>query len=558
MIAAFLVAFWVSIVGAQRLPQGPTALRRALERYASPIDRYVDFGVRLHVVEQDPKGTELIPGRPRLRILRTHHKGGIVDVKAAQPFFCGPSTNPVTWYCSKDQEEILLHADASVPGQLVYGSEGAGKTTVLAMWHVLRGLFPVIGQGLENGQTAPTLTRLTLVRDEMFKLYPSHWYTYGFSENILQFVDGTRIRLVSTHRQSAAVGSPIQGFNWSVCGRDEAQDQIDVHDDIESRGRNARPTYWQLATATAKDNSDWRNLRDQLTSSGLWVRRTLLGKRSPFVAAEFWEQKRRSMDPREYARRVEAKDLGAELAVYHQWRREHHLIRVGAALDLTEAVLADRRSYVDPGARFTLLVGHDPGAIYNTSTIHRCYLINGQFAWVCVGELQTKQTTAGQHAKKLKELLQDFGCELGGAKALIFADPHGKGQASTDYQSVYLAFQKEGLDVTSPQSTGTIKRKARVEMVNRLLCDGDGNARFYVEQKNGVPVAPVLVKSFETLEKREGDDDPEGATIKDRADMTHSPVTVGYALWQFEQLAYTERTQKLAREAAQRRGWRAA
>ena len=38
-----------------------------------------------------------------------------------------------------------------------------------------------------------------------------------------ELCDGTRIRFQHTHRQSAAQGSPVQGFNWSWAGRDEMQ-----------------------------------------------------------------------------------------------------------------------------------------------------------------------------------------------------------------------------------------------------------------------------------------------------------------------------------------------
>jgi hypothetical protein len=43
------------------------------------------------------------------------------------------------------------------------------------------------------------------------------------------------------------------------------------------------------------------------------------------------------------------------------------------------------------------------------------------------------------------------------------------------------------------------------------------------------------VTALETLEKRPGDDKPEGVRKKDEQDMTHAPTALGYALWPFEQ-----------------------
>ena len=61
------------------------------------------------------------------------------------------------------------------------------------------------------------------------------------------------------------------------------------------------------------------------------------------------------------------------------------------------------------------------------------------------------------------------------------------------------------------------------------------------------PVAPRLVESFESLKKRPGDSDPEGRQIKTEDDKTHPAVAAAYALWMFEQEAFTEQTIRVAR-----------
>lgn len=521
--------------------------------------RFVDVGVELRVVVADPDGAELLDGKPPLRILRAHRFGGMLDTQANPPRLVGPSRERTIWYCSIEQEPVILHGDGVELGMLVEGSEGAGKTTCLPMWHYCRWIEH-LGEYREGGQTAPTETRLDMFATELRRLYPAGWYTMRVADRQIVLVDGTRIQMVSTHRQSAAQGSPVQGFSWSWCGRDEAQDQIEAHGDIESRGRAARNgRYKQLATSTVKNDAAYRSLRDKLLTSGVWARRQMLGPSSPFIWPRFWDDKKATMSAREYARRVLAQDMTPELSVYYGWSRGKNLVaKPQIGLDVTASVLANYSSYTRPGARFTVLVGHDPGNIYDTSTVAKLYMFSGVPTWVVVGEIQTKQTTAAQHARALKAYLQTTcGVEYGdGSKAAIFVDPHGKGEGQTDYQTVYMAFQKESLDVFTPAAlTGRIKRSARVAMINRLFCAADESVRLVVGcDEHRQPLAPVLVDALESLQKKEGDDDPEGSQRKDAADKTHAPAALAYSLWAFEQEAITDTTQRIAKNEARRIG----
>lgn len=582
-----VVALIALVVGAYVLMSETYEIRkleRRLHEATASFDRFVDASVRLHVVVQDDNGHEYVEGKPKLRIIKSETHGGWIDTKTSPPKLLVKANGKTThklgagrdWYVSEDQYRVIRHNDPERLGQLVYGSEGAGKTRALAMWHYFRWLDN-IGKRREGGQTAPTDTRLGMVRKEMFLLFGASWYRYLSSDGIFVMCDGTKIQLVHTYRQSKDQGSPIQGFNWSWCGRDEAQDQVDVHEDIESRGRSApNGLYWQLATATAKDSSTWRELRDVLLASGRWLKQALSIFRSPFTAKRFLADKAATMDDREFRRRYgdpktgEVSDLLPELAVYYGWSREDNLIaRPEIATDVTAAVLAGYQSYTSAGLRFSILVGHDPGAIYNTSTVWKLLMLwhaptrQHLPTWTAVGELQTKQSTAREHAQKLKKYLQqNHHVELGRSKALIFCDPHGKGNADTDYQTVYMAFQGEGLDVFNPAPmTGRISRSARVGMINRLmrgtaekLLEGNDQRlpRLAVAQVAGRPVAPKLVEAFEELQKKPGDDNPEGTQRKDVDDKTHAPASAGYALWSFEQEALTANTVRLAMDEFRR------
>jgi hypothetical protein len=536
------------------------------ESYVADVDsRFIDLGVRLCVVTADPDGDELLADRPRLRVLREYRFGGILDKK--EKAIVAGSQSPLVWLASEDQETILRHTGPRA-AQLVEGSEGAGKTTVLAMWHYLQWLAH-LGEGREGLQTAPTNLRLGLVRREIRKLWRADWYRFVQRKEFagLELCDGSSIRMVSTHRQSEAAGSPVQGFNSSWAGRDETQDQTDVHEDIESRGRAAKHgIYPQLGTATMKDTPTYDAFRDELAAGGQWEIRQLLmceaeggdlsklTMRTPFVPKAFVESKRGSMSEREFRRRFLAEKLTAELRVFFGFERQRNLVPVPRiAIDVTHAILADYRSYLRPGARSTLLVGHDPGNIFNTSVVLKLLMFGTMPVWLVVGELQTEQTTAHQHARELiaylrrafnVNLLEDRASD----RAVVFVDPHGRGETQTDYQTVYGAFQAEGLDVFNPAGMNkTIKRSARVEMTNRLCYSASHEIRFCVGvDEHGKPVAPVLVDALQSLKKRKGEEDPEGQRRKDVNDKTHAPAATGYALWPFEQEALTATTQKRA------------
>lgn len=519
------------------------------EVVADPM-RFVDIGAVLHVVVADPTGQELIGGAPKLRILRTHRFGGMLDTRANPPRITGPSRAPVTWYCSEDQEPVILHADTEPLGQLVYGSEGAGKTMAACLWLYLRWL-EVLGERREGGVTAPTTPRITTVRNELFKLWPSSWYTHRVAEDLLVMADGSRIRLVSTHQQSAADGSRIQGFNWSFCVRDEGQDQIAAHADIESRGRSARDgKYKQLITATAKDESSWRTLRDSLAASGLWLRRTMLGVRSPFVAPTFWEAKRKTMTAREFARRVEAQDVGPERMLYHTWDRAKNLrVIPSTALDVTSQVL---RPWADNA---TVLVGHDPGKLWHVSLFLKAYAVRGEpgFSWYVVGEESTRQATIEQHVTNVvTRARNDWGVNLlnrhdrpvdGGATMLVRADPYSESSASdtSPDRGVYVTWRRAGAVIhpaayvanATKLHVGRIPKEGGIDMVCRLFCSAGATRRLYVACDDArTPSALKLVESIESMERDEaGRAEMERKDVYDRS---HWTAALRYGLWAIE------------------------
>jgi hypothetical protein len=566
--AAILVAFGALVLSSAAIER--RQIRNELSEAVEGRDRYVDAGIHLQVVVADPDGEVLVPNAPRLRVLREHRFGGIIDTRARPAYRCGPSRDPVQWYCSEDQEPIILHRDEQPLGQLVYGSEGAGKTTALAMWHALRWLEH-LGEGREGLQTAPIGARLELVRAEMVKLWRPSWYRYKVADEIFEMCDGSLIRMISTYRQSEAVGSPVQGFNSSWAGVDEAQDQVEVHEDIESRGRSARIVdgevrYKQLRTATAKDNSAWRTLRDKLLSGRLpdgrmlWIRRSLDIKRSPFIAPSFLIQKRQSMSAREFRRRYDAVDLPPELATYPAWSREHNLIRV-PSVGWEDVTALELERW---GPNLTLAAGHDPGSLFNVTLLAKAYVPNGRIRdymagrtsgrviyaprWVIRGEVTSEQSTTERHIVDLLEvvrgrwnanLLDRHGRPVRhGPQVFVRADPYGNNETRPD-RSVYTLFRNAGIKIepaaysVEGSGPGRVDKDAGIEVVNTLLCSAAAERRLYIElDEYGAPVAPKLVEAFESQER-----DHRGKAEtqrKDVKDLSHWPSALRYLLWPIE------------------------
>lgn len=514
------------------------------------FDRFVNACVRLHVVSSKLTGGptyEMSDGR-RFEILRTHHRGGVIDTKASPPVMHRDAgwNEATTWICSEDQERIILHGDDAARAHLVIGSEGSGKTTALALWHALR-WFENFGEGREGGQTAPTLNRLGLVKAEILKLWPEPWRRFCNRDDFTGFelCDGSRIRFVSTAPRPEKSGSPIQGYNWSWAGRDEVQDQVEVHSDIESRGRAAKDggTYYkQLGTATAKDSPDWRTFRDELKAGGAWSFGSLLIERSPFVAPGFLESKRRSgMTDREFRRRYLAEDVPPESRLYFNWNREHSLRPVPlGAQDVTSIALRAKTG----NPRHALLVGHDPGTAKSASVFLRAYKLVGERdpAWFVVGELFTMHQTTEQHACSVLARCKEFGCNVrpDSEIAHVRVQPAGVAVDKPDLD-VHRIFARVGLDTRAAQhktdgtGTGVIDRESRIEMVNSLFCDAAGRRRLFIAcDEFRRPVAPKLVEALETMER-----DERGQISRDKRldyDKSDTPDALGYALWPFEKV----------------------
>lgn len=544
-------------------------LERKIEESATDAKRFVDMGVLLRVVvADDENGQELLPDKPgiKLRVVREHRFGGVIDTHANPVRIVAASTDPVVWYCSEDQETALLHNVKVIvpgkPGQLVIGSEGAGKSTLLAMWHFIHGVLRHLGQRREGGQTAPTEERSEAFIDAAQKLYRPTWFRWFAFKKVFRFVDGpkgrgSRIRVRTTKKQSQAAGSPIQSYNWSWAGRDESQDQVEVHEDIHARLRTAQGGLAgapQLITATQKNDSNWRTLREVIAKCGYFVVHVMDGRNSPFIPKEHWIAMAGTISAREFARRVGVQDLGPEHRQYPEWETEGrpNLIAIPEDwADVTEQVFRIKNK---TGNRYALLGGHDPGNMWDVSLLLKAYRPpekqwRNSWVWIVVDEITTEESTTEQHVAALLPKIQQRKCNLRDARGRpntlypsvhFRCDPYtATGSETRPSKDTLTVFRSNGIEIHpaayKPGTTNPaqVPKNEGIQMVRSLLCNQLGERRLYVARdKQGKPVAPMLVKC---LEESQLDERGRAETAKkNKQDLSHWGAALRYALWWVE------------------------
>lgn len=524
------------------------ARRKIIREWSNEVEstsRFVDIGVDLRVVRADPKGKVLVPGGRPMIVVDERSYGGILDTKANPPRIvegeAGWSQKPQQWLCSEDQFRIIEHHDSEPIGKLALGGMGAGKTTAGVIWLYLRWLEN-LGTRKEGGVTAPNNTRLTTVMNEILGMFPNAWRTYNGENKIVTMCDGFRWRGVSTHKASAAAGSPLQAFNWTALLMDELQDSTDEFINAMARLRS-RPDGREkrLATATAKDIPEWRSLYSDVIGSGDWQQHTLLGPNSPFVHPDQWERLRRITSDRDYRRLVLAEDLPSESRLYHTWDRKENLRPVPlGARKITSIVLSRKTG----NRQDALLVGHDPGQAKAGTVWLDAYEVpgrKGEVLWWVRAELFTLHETTEQHATKAMKITRErFGCNIrpDSERAHVRSQPLGAAEDKPDL-SVFAIWKRIGFDIKAAQYSktgqgiGQIKKESRIGVVNTLFCNAEGKRRLFIEcDDRGVPVAPLLVAALEQMERDEkGRAEHEEKNV--RHDKSDLPAALGYGLWPF-------------------------
>lgn len=549
---AALVLVGVAVLSGTRIGQRERQADKIIEETLTGGDRFVPLHVILKVVKKDPNGFALNGDEAvKVSVVRTHERGGLYDTLTRT--WVGKSDSPTTFYVSEDQEQIVLHPKSLPAGVWMQGSMGAGKTTAGGIWLILRVIehaeHPLKGAGV----TSPIDKRMEEIRKALFGpktrdglrvggMWHSSWFAWREGDQVCTMCTGLQIDFRTTHIQSAAAGSPIQGQNWAFVLNDELQDYYDLDGDIQARGRAAwNGRYQRFVTVTPKDDPGYRTFRDNIaTLHDDWFVKLVLGPNSPFIPESHWERMRRGMYESEFRRKVLAEDVPSENRIYVTWDRKRNLRpwpRVGA-VDVTARELA-RFGFQNAG----MLVGFDPGRIYDVSVFLRAYLPknakpNQAPDWYVVDEVTTERSTTDRHGMAILAALRKWGCNsyAGGPVAVVRCDPYTKTGTDTEHPDITVYKKLESLGLTvrpaayavGAAKPGKVPPEARIDMVNTLLYAADETSRLFVScDEHGTPCAKRLVDALErsddTTDRR-----------KDKYDLSHWPAALAYALWAIE------------------------
>lgn len=512
--------------------------RKAVADALEGRDRFVDMGIVLRVVRQDPNGKRVLRGKPKVTILREHEFGGWIDTAQSPPRLIGRSSSPVVIYTDEVGEPIALHGDELPPNILLEGAMRAGKTSTGVTWLGLR-VLESTGTDGEWGCTAPTTKRLGEVKRALMETFPKSWWTWKERDGLLQFRNGVTVRLVSTHQASAAEGSPIQAFSWLGSLNDELQDSLHVDEDIEARGSEAGDgKAKRLATCTVKDASDYRTWKARVLKSGYWFHARKAGTSNPFIPPEFWIKLKSTMTAQGYARRAEAKDVPSEKLVYFTFSREN--LRPVPAIGARDVTARELQQW---GRGMKLLLCHDPGRIYHVTEILQAWQVPGTqlCIWWVVGEVTNKRSTLQQHVRDVAAEIRRRWQALP-AEVQVIGDPHTKWAPDDHRPNVQVATIWRQGDFNyapaayKPNSTeaSVVPKNARIEMVNILWCNADNERRLMIAcNDHGEAAAPRLLEAVEELETDEAGYAERDK--KDENDKTHWPCAVGLGLWPIEQ-----------------------
>ena len=575
VLIAAVIAVGVSLPG--RVDRAVKRATVAAEGDAANEDRrYVDMGVTMHVVRKDPQGRELIKGMPlSVRVAEPIRLGGMVDTWGDRPTICGPSRNPTIWTCSDAMAPLVLHGDSLPVWVLCTGGMGAGKTTALAQWVYCRMLEHLGHADRQIGVFAPTAARMTVVVEAIGKLWRPEWMVGRRlvptdRDGILKFRAGPSVRFVSAHQQSAAEGTRIAGFNLVAGAADEMQDFFAEWPNILARLRsdpNGRNKLF--ASCTAKDNTPWRNFKEQCASVADWHIVRIPGIDSPFITDSHWRKmKDGGVSLRQWQQIALAIDVGPEGAVYHCFARKLDDGTPGNlrpippqpwATDITAEVLAAYQPV--GGNRIGLLIGHDPGKRQHVSVFLKAYRFasdekRGDLRprWFVVDEITSPDCTVHSHAQQvLGRAREKWHCNTldrtgkpspYSDHVLVRIDPHSRAEKSAHPgPDVYATWRSLGMLAKAaaykPNSRepSVIPKDSRINMVNTLLCavsaDEHQIRRLYIAcDDKGKEAAPKTLAALESMERdAAGEAETER---KNEYDLSHWPAAIGYALWQVE------------------------
>lgn len=535
-------------------------LRKARDRWEEFIERqYVNFSVEIHVVDR----RHVLD--PTLDPLHREHYGGLYDPEALLWSDEAPYPAKI-WQVSESQYDLIKALERALVGggasrYVFVGGMGSGKTEGQARMAAFLSFFITNGN---VGMVAPVRPRLGILRDKFCSILHPSWVLERRDHTVdeppyVRLVSNVRYQFVAAKAGSGTTGNPIQGHDWQAGIMDEEQDiASEAVSHVALRGRAAVDgCYPMISTCTIKDTVEFRDRLAQYEADPGIVLRSVSLLENPWIAPRYIEELRSKMSPRRWAQLVEGKPQPPERATYQFTRAVHVKPRpLIGAVDVTRHV-----------CNADMLIGHDPGELCDVSIMLKCYEMrlaasDGLPArvvrnWWVVDEWTTERTTTEQHVARLREHLQSQwrmqmihvtrdGIEyLNDSEPFVHVrtDPHDAGEGKP-FGTVVKYFRLAHFDIrpavyrnsknpSEAGKPGVVRRESRIEVVNTLLMNAQGETRLYLDcNERGYPKAPQLATALEMSER----DEFGRAEFqrKGEHDLSHWPSALGFALYPYE------------------------
>lgn len=458
--------------------------------------RVVDLGVRVQVHRRD--GGKVYPAE----FLGDEHGpyvwGGRYDDRVGE--YTGPPQAVVTLACHPGQVGLLTFRDPSqqIRRVLCIGAPGGGKTKAVVLKGVLEGAkaaHRIIGM------VAPTAARLKIMWSKFLEtVSPLGWIDdVSPQEHEITLVNGVLYQFRAAKQASAALGVPVQGYDWDVAIEDEQQNMTDqALLEVDLRGRRAGTSYVVYSTATNQLISEFQERLGVYERAPHVKVLRFSGYENSWIDPAYWDSFRGRLSAVQFRRLIDGERPPIEGRIYPCFDLDLNVApRPITRRDITEKVTHER--YGEP---FRWIVGQDFGQRVNASTVFKCFAGDGpnERLWWAVGELATVDGAGiTAHVPRLISWMREtFGA--GPKEILVVGDPHCSRTRSNDgaSESDYSVMQRAGFHAVKAAYGKQIPRRDRFGMVNTLLCDGDGVRRLFVEKlEDGTPACPDMVRSFQ-------------------------------------------------------------
>lgn len=503
-----------------------------LRRELAAQTEVVDIAARLKVWRRGADGV----ARPAETLPRIW--GGRFN-RLAQSYTGASPERVATFRCHPGQLELLL-ADGPEVRTLALGAPGGGKSFAAEIKAILCMLdWP----NEVGGIVAPTEKRRgILFQDMLDHLQPLGWIEHvslgsKLEPPTIRLINGAAAQFVSTHQQSKATGTPLQGYSWRWAVEDEHQNMsTKACQEVNFRGRRVGGDYRIFSTATDQYIPEFQlRLEEWYRNnpvSGVAKLLSFPGESNVFAAEDNWEMQRAFLSHEDYERLIEGKHHAQQGTIYRAFAHEHN---VRALPDVRHDVTAEL-TQAKYGHPYTVVIGTDLGSTVNASVVLKAFRdIDGGVYWYVIDEIVTEECTAQRHALAILGKI-DRAARLGPASptpgyrsldAVVVLDPHcdRKEHDRSDKKLI----EAEGLKCEWAGAP-PIAQKHRFAMVNSLWCDATGKRRLFVARDGaGKAVAPRLVNSAKLYRY-------EDVGKKGPGDLSHYTDDLGYGLYPFERI----------------------